>query len=252
AYAQSVSAAAAVTKVKVADKADNFRLVDQNSKAHELHYYKNSPAIVIVAQQNGAQTLRSAAPAIKALQQTYAARDVPVLLLNSTPADNRKTIAAEMASLGLDLPVMIDDTQLIGESLGVSRVAQAFVIDPKTWKVAYSGPIDDRFAGKTAKPNAKVKKAYVADAVESLIAGQPVKVSTAKLETPALAFPLRERATEFANISYEKEIAPLLAKNCVACHSEGAIGPFAMDSYEKVKGFSPMIREAIRTDRMPA
>src|SRR5690606_35462152 len=88
AYAQSVSAAAAVTKVKVAVKADNFRLVDQHSKAHELHYYKNSPAIVIVAQQNGAQTLRSAAPAIKALQQTYAARDVPILLLNSTPADN--------------------------------------------------------------------------------------------------------------------------------------------------------------------
>ena len=24
-----------------------------------------------------------------------------------------------------------------------------------------------------------------------------------------------------------------------------------MDSYEKVKGFAPMIREAIRTDRMP-
>ena len=35
------------------------------------------------------------------------------------------------------------------------------MIDPKTWKVVYHGPIDDRFAGKTAKPNAKVKKAYV-------------------------------------------------------------------------------------------
>ncbi len=52
-------------------------------------------------------------------------------------------------------------------------------------------------------------------------------------------------------ISYEKDVSPILAKNCVACHSEGGIGPFAMDSYEKVKGFSGMIREAIRTDRMP-
>jgi len=35
------------------------------------------------------------------------------------------------------------------------------------------------------------------------------------------------------------------------CHAAGGIGPFAMDRYEAVKGFAPMIREVIRTDRMP-
>jgi peroxiredoxin len=249
AYAQTISVAGA--QVKVAERADNFRLVDHKSKAHELHYYKNSPAIVIVAAQTGSKNIRDAAPALKALQAEFAAKEVPVFLLNSNSADNRDTIAAEMKSIGLDLPVLIDDTQLIGESLGVSRIGEAFVIDPKTWKIAYHGPIDDRFAGKSAKPNAKVKTAYVADAVNALASSQAVKVSTAKLDAPKLAFPLREKAADFAKISYEKEIAPILAKNCVACHSEGAIGPFAMNSYEMVKGFSPMIREAIRTDRMP-
>ncbi|MCR5879318.1 hypothetical protein [Phenylobacterium sp. J367] len=37
----------------------------------------------------------------------------------------------------------------------------------------------------------------------------------------------------------------------MACHSEGGIGPFAMSNYDMVKGFAPMIREVIRTDRMP-
>ena len=37
----------------------------------------------------------------------------------------------------------------------------------------------------------------------------------------------------------------------MACHSEGGIGPFPMNSYEIVKQFSGMIRESIRTDRMP-
>jgi hypothetical protein len=188
---------------------------------------------------------------LKALKAAYAAKGVQVFLLNSNPADNRETIAAEMASVGLDLPVLIDDTQLIGESLGVSRIGEAFVIEPKTWKVAYHGPIDDRFAGKTAKAGAKVKNAYVANAVDSLLAGQAVKVSTAKIDAPKLSFPMRDKSADFAKISYTNEIAPLLAKNCVACHSENGIGPFAMDSYEKVKGFAPMIREAIRTDRMP-
>ena len=48
-----------------------------------------------------------------------------------------------------------------------------------------------------------------------------------------------------------KEVAPILEKKCVGCHVEGGIGPFAMTSYQMVKGFSPMIREVIRTDRMP-
>jgi hypothetical protein len=65
----------------------------------------------------------------------------------------------------------------------------------------------------------------------------------------AIAFP--ERGKDHARISFVKDVAPILEAKCVACHQEGGIGPFAMTSYEMVKGFSPMIREVIRTDRMP-
>jgi peroxiredoxin len=239
AYAQTIAMAGAT--IKVPEKAEDFRLVDQNSKAHLLSYYKNSPALVIISAENGAKAIRDAAPAIKALQASFKDKEVPVFLLNSNPNNNRDTIAADMKAAGLDIPVLIDDSQLIGEALGVTRIAQAFVIQPKTMKIVYSGPIADSAA----------KKTYVADAVSSLVEGKAVRVSTAKLDTAKLAFPLRDKAKEFTKISYEKEISPILAKNCVACHSEGGIGPFAMDSYEKVKGFSGMIREAVRTDRMP-
>ena len=37
----------------------------------------------------------------------------------------------------------------------------------------------------------------------------------------------------------------------MGCHQPGGIGPFSMTSYEMVKGFSPMIREVLRTKRMP-
>jgi peroxiredoxin len=249
AYAQTIAMAGAVTKVP--EKAEDFRLVDQYSKAHLLSYYKNSPAVVIITAENGAKSIRDAAPAIKELQASLKGKDVPVFLLNSNPSNNRDTISAEMKSLGLEIPVLIDDTQLIGESLGVTRIAQAYVIQPKTMQIAYSGPIDNRFAGSSAKPKAAVKNAYVADAVAALASGQAAPVASAKLDTAKIAFPLRDKAKDFTKISYEKDVSPILAKNCVACHSEGGIGPFAMTSYETVKGFSGMIREAIRTDRMP-
>jgi hypothetical protein len=250
AFGQTDRAASALTQVKVAEKVDNFRLVDQDSKSQDLYYNKNAAAVVIVSWADG-QFSRDTAPAIEALKAKYAGKNVRFFMLDSTPTDNRDAIGAEVKKASLSIPVMMDDNQLIGESLGVSKVGEAFVIDPKTWKVAYHGPIDDRFAGKSAKPKAAVKKAYVADAIDALVAGHPVEVTNVKLDSPAIAFPERNRQADFVKISYTNDVAPILAKNCVACHSEGGIGPFAMDSYEKVKGFAPMIREAIRTDRMP-
>jgi hypothetical protein len=43
----------------------------------------------------------------------------------------------------------------------------------------------------------------------------------------------------------------MLIDNCLTCHRQGGIGPWQMSSYDMVKGFSPMIREVIRTERMP-
>ena len=250
AFGQTDRAASALTQVKVAEKVDNFRLVDQMSKAQDLYYNKNAAAVVIISWSEGSFS-RDAAPAIEALKAKYASKNVRFFMLDSTPTDDRDAIGAAVKAAALDIPVMLDDNQLIGESLGVSKVGEAFVIDPKTWKVAYHGPIDDRFATRSAKPKAAVKSAFVSDALDALVAGQPVKLSEAKLDSPAIAFPERARQADFVKISYANDVAPILAKNCVACHSEGGIGPFAMNSYEKVKGFAPMMREAIRTDRMP-
>ena len=214
AYGQTIRNAAIVTDVKVPMRADNFRLNDQHSKAHELYYFKNAKAVVIITQANGAKHIKAAAPAIKALKDKYAGQDVVFLMLNSSQNDTQKSIAAEMTKLGLDIPVMYDDAQLIGENLGVTREAQVFVIQPKTWNVVYNGPIDDRFAGATAQPSAAVKNAYVANARDSLIAGNTVNVSTVKLDSPTIAFPKRDRQGDFSKISYSSEIAPMLSKNC--------------------------------------
>ena len=43
----------------------------------------------------------------------------------------------------------------------------------------------------------------------------------------------------------------MLKDKCVACHQVGGVGPWAMTSYDMVKGFAPMIREVVRTQRMP-
>jgi hypothetical protein len=209
---------------------DNFMLVDQDLVAHELYRLGDAPAVVIVAQANGDAVVRSEAAQINRLAAR--GQGVEVLLLNPTATDTMEGIRAEAARAGFKVPVMMDSNQLVGEALGVTRSAEAVVINPKSWQVVYRGAV----AGAEA-------------AVDALIAGKPAPAATAASTGALIAFPGRSAAN--AKLTYVKDVAPILEKRCVACHSPGGIGPFAMSSYEMVKGFSPMIREVIRTDRMP-
>ena len=219
---------AATTPARV----DNFTLADaQKLEGHELYRMADAKAVVIVTQANGDATVRAMAPAIKSLQDAYAAKGVEVVLLNSTADESRDAIAAEAVKAGYSAPVLMDSNQIVGESLGVTRSAEVFVVNPKTWTVAYRGGVDG-----------------AAKALDALTAGQPVTVASSPVKGAAIAFPAR---TSNAQITYVKDVAPILEAKCVACHEEGGIGPFAMTNYEMAKGFAPMIREVIRTNRMP-
>jgi mono/diheme cytochrome c family protein len=229
-HAQAAGAAldaAAVTPRTV----DNFMLVDANMEAHELYRLSDAPAVVIVTQANGDAVLQHAAGDLKAMATAYQPKGVEFMLLNSSLKDSRETIQAEAEKAGYALPILMDSNQLVGEGLGVTRSAEAYVINPRTWQVVYHGPVSGTAA-----------------ALDALLAGKAAPDTGGALTGAPIAFPDRMAATK---ISYAKDVAPILEKRCVACHQEGGIGPFAMSSYDMVKGFSPMIREVIRTDRMP-
>lgn len=215
---------------------DDFQLTDHTRLAQHLYYFGYTPAIVMMSRTNGSAYSRSADAQLQKLSDAYKAKGVVVWALDSNLTDSRDAVAAEAAKEGLTVPVLMDEQQLVGEQLGVLREGEVFVINPKTWAVAYRGPLDAR----------------VAAAVDALVAGQaPGVIRVSATAGKPVSFPEKAHAADFANISYAKQVAPILQEKCVSCHVNGGIGPFAMNSYDIVKGFAPMIRETVRTHRMP-
>ena len=227
--------AASDTVAAAPKKVDNFRLADQNLEAYDLYRMGDASAIVLVTQANGCGAVKANLPALKALQAKYAGKGVEIMMLNSNGAkDTREALMTEATSYGLNMPILMDSNQLVGEQLGVTRAAEAIVINPKTWQVAYRGPISDAAA-----------------AVESVKTGAPIKVAQKTGEGCPIDFPSRAKAATFSQISYSQTIAPMIQEKCAQCHQPGGIGPMALTSYDKIKGYAPMIRETIRTQRMP-
>ncbi|MCZ6854808.1 MAG: redoxin family protein, partial [Gammaproteobacteria bacterium] len=230
---------------------ENFVLLDHQGNAHELYYQSDAKAVVIMVQGNGCSTAQNAPTDFKNLRDRYASQGVRFFMINSNLADDRTSIQKEAEVWSIDIPILDDDTQIIGESLGLTRTAEVLLLDPKNWEIIYRGAMDDRYDAnvQSDRHKAEATEHYLANALDMVLTGGKVEVGQRNNAGCPIDFALANQ--QHANISYSKTIAPLLKENCAHCHSPGGIGPWAMTEYTMIRGFAPMIREVVRTKRMP-
>jgi peroxiredoxin len=221
--------ATAAHALRPGDRVDNFMLLDQHGVSHELYYLSDAKAVVLMVHGCGCPIVRNALPGLKEVRDRYRAQGVEFLLINSNLQDDRDAVAKEATEFGIDFPILVDRTQLIGESLGVTRTADVFVIDPRSWTVVYRGPIDDRLAYGKQKPAAT--HAYLSAALDALLAGDVVAVAQAETAGCLVHLPEQEQRAQHAQISYAEQVAPLLLQRCAGCHREGGVGDLAISIF---------------------
>jgi peroxiredoxin len=168
----------------------DFTLPDQRGAAHELYELAGKKAIVIMTQSNGCPMVRLAVPALREIRDRYQSKGIEFLLLNPTLQDTAEAVNKEAAEFGFGMTILLDQKQRVGESWGVDRTAEVFVIDPKTWTLVYHGPIDDRLSYEAQRP---VHHQYLTDALDAMLAGKAV--ATASVVSPGclINFPNRKQ-----------------------------------------------------------
>ena len=211
------------------ERVGDFALIDHLGAFQHMAWYDDQNAIVILPQANGA-TDQAAVAAIKELRSRYESQGVAFFLLNPGLQTDRAAVAKDI--MGVDLPVLMDDAQLVTEMLGITRLDEAVVYSPKNFEVLYRGPV----------------QAALEKTLQDVLGGANPELQSVAANGPAIEF---KAASAQRNLSYEHDIAPIIAENCAECHREGGIAPFAMDSNLAVQGWSPMIREVVMTKRMP-
>lgn len=226
-FGLALVAAVVAGTVNAGERVGDFALIDHQGAIQHMAWYNDHSAVVIMPMTKS----QDDAASLKALQETYAEQGVQFFLLNPGLHSDRALVQSEVAALGLDLPVLMDDAQLVTEMLGVSHIDEAVLYDPSSFELLYRGPIADM--------EASLKEA---------LAGEKFEMVSVASSAPAIEF---ANLDAHANLSYEKDIAPIIAENCASCHRDGGIAPFAMDSSITVQGWSPMIREVVMTKRMP-
>jgi len=222
----SMGAAAAVAS----ERAGDFALLDQNGYFHKMSWYDNNRAVALLVQGNGSTDTQRELAGFKALKERYENSEVVFFMINPL-GEAREDVKAQLKAWNVEMPVLIDDVSAISESLGVTHFGQAIVFDPSSFRVVYSGP-----AGSALET-----------ALIDMVDGKAVSNSVVAVQGEAVPYPERD----ITQVSYSKDVAPVIAEKCADCHRDGGIAPFALNSHAMVQGWSPMIREVIRTKRMP-
>jgi len=234
-------AGAAAGEVRVAD----FGLLDHEGRFHRLHRQSHREAVVLFVQGNGCPIARKSLPALKALRDAYAPRGIAFWMLNASLQDSREEIAAEARDYGIDLPILRDEAQAVARALGVTRTAEAIVIDPDGWRIRYRGPVDDTLHYEAVRP---ARETWLRDALEAVLADRPV--GTPVRDAPGCLVLLDPPGAPDAP-SYARDVAPILEQRCRTCHRAGGVAPWQMTDHATVRGWSPMMGQVLRTGRMP-
>ncbi|MBL4819954.1 MAG: redoxin domain-containing protein [Gammaproteobacteria bacterium] len=218
---------------QAADRVGDFSLLDQAGYFHSMSWYDDHVAIAFLVQANDSEDTAKAIQPFSALKARYDSQGIEFMMINPMGRSNRDDVQAKLNEYGIDVPVLMDDSQVISQAMGIDRTGEVLVYDPRSFTIVYRGPV-----------------AESEQALKEQIDGRTVSHSVVAISGSAGIYPAAERLASTA-VSYEKDIAPIIAENCASCHRQGGIAPFAMDSHAVVQGWSPMIREVLMTKRMP-
>src|SRR5688572_18997170 len=71
------------------------------------------------------------------------------------------------------------------------------------------------------------------------------------LFSASVAQPAAEQNTAPGTVTYTKDIAPILQKNCQQCHQPDSIGPMSLASYQETRPWARSIKNKVMAGEMP-
>ncbi|MCH7671950.1 MAG: hypothetical protein IIB72_07255 [Proteobacteria bacterium] len=211
------------------DRVGDFALLDSSGEFHQLSRYQHRKALVLMAYDHGCDAMASLLANYQAISSKYSGQGIEFLLIDSLDLGR-----AALLDFETDLPILEDDGQLVSETLGIERAGDVLVLNPVRLSLYYRGPMAGKLDGIVA--------GVLTGAIENT---EKISGSGCEINYPVKA------AHQLSAPDYTTEVAPIIVENCADCHRQGGVGPFALDSYIMVLGWSPMIREVLLNKRMP-
>jgi peroxiredoxin len=235
-----------VAAPKVGDKVADFRLPDHLGKEHALGDLADREIVVVAFLGTECPLAKLYAGRLQKIADDYADRGVAVVAVMSNSQDSLSDIAAYAQQHEVKFPVLKDRRNEVADQFGAERTPEVFMLDRER-AIRYHGRVDDQYLVGVIRDKPTREDLQVA--IDELLAKKPVSV--AQTDVTGCVIGRAHEPKPNSDVTYTRDIAPILNARCVQCHRAGEIGPFELTSYEEASGWGEMMAEVVREKRMP-
>lgn len=234
------------SNAKLNQKIDNIRLAGADGKAFALHDLKDRKAVVVLTLSFECPVSNSYSSALSEMAKMLKPRGVTLIgvVCDGTAA---KEVAAAAAKYNLGFPVFADEKGAAADVLKAEVMPEAFVLD-HNFVLRYRGRIDDGWAERL-KRNVHIQSHELKDALDDLLAGKDVRTPI----TTAVGCKVRHgtAAKVTTEVTYHRDVLPILQNHCQQCHRPGEVGPFALMNYKQAVNWASDIKDYTHSRQMP-
>jgi len=167
---------------KPGDIATDFKLMNVDGNMVSLSDYKDAKGFLLIFTCNTCPYARAYEDRIIALDRKYKVKGVPVIAINpnnpsAQPGDSFDQMKKRARDKGYTFPYLQDKEQKIYPQYGATRTPHVFLLErtAKGLVVRYIGTIDDNY-----QDAGSVETAYVEDAVDAMLDGTAIAVTTTR------------------------------------------------------------------------
>lgn len=199
--------------------------------------------LVVVSRDASCPLCKRFGPTLSRMEKHYGSRGVSFLYLGVQSADTDESLAASQDTYGMAAPVT--RSAELRAVLQPSTTTEVFVLDAAR-TLRYRGAVDDQYGIGYAQD--APRNTWLAAALDDLLADRDVAVP-ATTSPGCVLEPVAKAETSAP--TWHGDISRIAQTRCLACHRDGGVAPFALDSFAEAEGRKGMIRFALDNQIMP-
>jgi peroxiredoxin len=230
---------------RIGFRVEDFSLPDPKGQPHRLSDWKDRKLVVVVFLGVECPLAKLYGRRLADLSRAYEGRGVAFVGIHANQGESLADLARYAREQRIPFPLLRDVGNRVADHFGARRTPEAYLLDERR-AIRYHGRIDGQYdVGIRGQSEGRRD---LAEAIEELLAGKAV---SQPVTVPVGCLISRPAPPGKGNVTYTKDVAPILQQRCQECHRPGQIAPFGLTTYQEAANWAGPIREAVEQGRMP-
>lgn len=219
-----------------------------DGKTHRLSDFSKGKGTVVAMTSTTCPVSKRFLPTLAELEPKLKEQGITLILVNPFSSEDEEEVREQLAEFSFQAPYVRDTEKVLATALEATTTTEVFFFDAKR-TLHYRGALNDQYGIDYSVQ--EPRHHYLEDAIAAYLNHETPEVAATAPPGCELDLGTDPGALTKTDVTYHRDVARILQQNCVRCHYDGGIGPFALDNLDDVSDRTRVIKRVVSEGTMP-